>query len=59
MKPQVERLPNGRVQVRTGKVELGQGLHTALAQIVAENPAARVLICGSLYLAGAILREHG
>ncbi|EKX56621.1 Dihydrofolate synthase [Rhodobacter sp. AKP1] len=31
----------------------------ALAAIVTENPAARVLICGSLYLAGAILREHG
>jgi dihydrofolate synthase / folylpolyglutamate synthase len=31
----------------------------ALAQIVAENPAARVLICGSLYLAGGVLRENG
>ncbi len=31
----------------------------ALASIAAENPAARVLICGSLYLAGAILREIG
>ncbi len=36
MKPQVELLADGRVQVRTGKVELGQGLHTALAQIVAD-----------------------
>ena len=31
----------------------------ALADIVAENSAARVLICGSLYLAGAVLRENG
>ncbi len=31
----------------------------ALARITATDPAARVLICGSLYLAGAILRENG
>nr|RDS93899.1 bifunctional folylpolyglutamate synthase/dihydrofolate synthase [Cereibacter sphaeroides f. sp. denitrificans] len=31
----------------------------ALASIAAEDPTARVLICGSLYLAGAILRENG
>ncbi len=31
----------------------------ALAAIVAKDPSARVLICGSLYLAGAILRENG
>ena len=31
----------------------------ALANIVAESPNARVLICGSLYLAGQILRENG
>ena len=30
----------------------------ALAQIIATAPTARVLICGSLYLAGAILREN-
>ncbi|MBM1632740.1 bifunctional folylpolyglutamate synthase/dihydrofolate synthase [Sulfitobacter mediterraneus] len=30
----------------------------ALADIVAKDPHARVLICGSLYLAGAILREN-
>jgi len=30
----------------------------ALAGIAALNPRARVLICGSLYLAGAILREN-
>ena len=31
----------------------------ALARIVAERPEARVLICGSLYLAGHVLRENG
>ncbi|MEO0390321.1 MAG: folylpolyglutamate synthase/dihydrofolate synthase family protein [Pseudomonadota bacterium] len=30
----------------------------ALQQILAADPQARVLICGSLYLAGAILRTH-
>jgi nicotinate dehydrogenase subunit B len=36
MKPAVVVGGDGRVSVRTGKVELGQGLHTALAQIVAD-----------------------
>ncbi|WP_299845801.1 folylpolyglutamate synthase/dihydrofolate synthase family protein [uncultured Roseovarius sp.] len=31
----------------------------AARRIVAETPHARILICGSLYLAGHILREHG
>lgn len=31
----------------------------ALRRIAAEDPRARVLICGSLYLAGSILRENG
>ena len=31
----------------------------ALAAIVAEDPSARVLICGSLYLAGEVLRADG
>lgn len=31
----------------------------ALASIVKDDPHARVLICGSLYLAGNILRENG
>ncbi|GLT12846.1 bifunctional folylpolyglutamate synthase/dihydrofolate synthase [Sulfitobacter porphyrae] len=30
----------------------------ALADIVAQDPHARVLICGSLYLAGVVLREN-
>jgi dihydrofolate synthase/folylpolyglutamate synthase len=31
---------------------------SAIKAITAENPTPRVLICGSLYLAGAILREN-
>ena len=31
----------------------------ALASIAAANPSARVLICGSLYLAGQVLRDNG
>lgn len=31
----------------------------ALAAIAARDPQARVLICGSLYLAGSVLRENG
>lgn len=31
----------------------------ALADIIAKDPSARVLICGSLYLAGVVLRENG
>jgi dihydrofolate synthase/folylpolyglutamate synthase len=31
----------------------------ALADIAAHSPEARVLICGSLYLAGTVLRENG
>ena len=31
----------------------------AIATIAASDPAARVLICGSLYLAGHVLRENG
>ena len=31
----------------------------AVRAIASEAPRARILICGSLYLAGAILRENG
>jgi dihydrofolate synthase / folylpolyglutamate synthase len=31
----------------------------ALRRIAKETPTARVLICGSLYLAGQVLRENG
>ena len=31
----------------------------AIRAIVHEDPEARILICGSLYLAGSVLRENG
>ena len=34
-------------------------LNSALRDILTHTPDARVLICGSLYLAGAVLRENG
>ena len=36
-----------------------ENVAAALDDIVAKDPGSRVLICGSLYLAGAILRENG
>ncbi|WP_425040914.1 bifunctional folylpolyglutamate synthase/dihydrofolate synthase [Primorskyibacter sp. S187A] len=39
--------------------EPAQSVEAALATILAEDPHARVLICGSLYLAGHILRSNG
>ena len=36
-----------------------KSVQDALAQIAKTTPTARVLICGSLYLAGHILRENG
>ena len=33
-------------------------VEAAMTAILARNPTARILICGSLYLAGAILREN-
>ena len=40
------------------KAKAAESVAAALRQITAEEPNARVLICGSLYLAGHILREH-
>ena len=36
-----------------------ESVAAALNDIVARDPQARILICGSLYLAGAILRQNG
>jgi len=41
------------------QAEAAGSVAEALARIVATNPQARVLICGSLYLAGQVLRENG
>ena len=36
-----------------------EGVAEAVAGIAAAHPGARILICGSLYLAGQVLRENG
>lgn len=41
------------------KASVAPSVEVALAEIMAAAPNSRVLICGSLYLAGAILRENG
>ena len=40
------------------KAEVGGSVAEALRFIAAKTPNARVLICGSLYLAGTVLREN-
>ena len=42
-----------------GAAQEAADVSAALEAIVATDPQARVLICGSLYLAGAILRKNG
>lgn len=39
--------------------EAAPDVETAVARIAARAPGARILICGSLYLAGRVLRENG
>ncbi len=39
--------------------ETSTSVISAVQSITATNPNARILICGSLYLAGAVLRENG
>ncbi len=41
------------------KADEAPSVAKALTSIIAEDPLARVLICGSLYLAGGVLRENG
>ena len=58
--------PNTLKADETAALAAEQGLQAQAAEspleavrhIVAQEPAARILICGSLYLAGAVLREH-
>ncbi|MBO9399839.1 folylpolyglutamate synthase/dihydrofolate synthase family protein [Shimia sp. R9_3] len=38
---------------------VAESVAKAIATISAQSPEARILICGSLYLAGAVLRENG
>ena len=39
--------------------EEAQSVADAINMIVSKDPSARILICGSLYLAGRVLRENG
>ncbi|WP_151720536.1 bifunctional folylpolyglutamate synthase/dihydrofolate synthase [Gemmobacter serpentinus] len=39
--------------------DIAPSVAEGIQMIARENPAARVLICGSLYLAGGVLRENG
>ena len=41
------------------KAQSAADVLTALKSITAQTPRARVLICGSLYLAGQVLKENG
>ena len=36
-----------------------ESVAAAVNDIVQDDPAARILICGSLYLAGEVLRDNG
>jgi nicotinate dehydrogenase subunit B len=65
----IRLLPGGTVDVRSGKVELGQGVLTALAQIVAEEldvDVARIAMTAALtgsspdegYTAGSLSIQH-
>ena len=38
---------------------VAKSLDAAMADILESDPEARILICGSLYLAGAVLRQNG
>lgn len=39
--------------------ETAESVQAAVERIAAADPQARILICGSLYLAGGVLRENG
>ena len=41
------------------EARVADDVQTAITDITAETPNARILICGSLYLAGHVLRENG
>ncbi|WP_457645143.1 bifunctional folylpolyglutamate synthase/dihydrofolate synthase [Profundibacter sp.] len=41
------------------ETHIADNVQSAIADIIQTDPNARILICGSLYLAGAVLRENG
>ena len=49
-----------RVAARIGlPSQIAKSVSEALGLIATQDPAARVVICGSLYLAGSVLRDNG
>ncbi len=41
------------------ETHIADNVQSAIADIIQTDPNARILICGSLYLAGVVLRENG
>ena len=41
------------------ETHIADNVQSAIADIIRTDPDARILICGSLYLAGVVLRENG
>jgi len=41
------------------ETHIADNVQSAIADIIRTDPNARILICGSLYLAGVVLRENG
>ncbi|MEL7150633.1 MAG: folylpolyglutamate synthase/dihydrofolate synthase family protein [Pseudomonadota bacterium] len=41
------------------EARVAPSVEDAISDIIANDPTARILICGSLYLAGVVLRENG
>ncbi|HHI70795.1 MAG TPA: bifunctional folylpolyglutamate synthase/dihydrofolate synthase [Rhodobacteraceae bacterium] len=41
------------------ETHIADNVQSAIADIIQTDPPARILICGSLYLAGVVLRENG
>ncbi len=56
-------LTPGQTAAAAGRAGIAGGeasdVASAIGAIVAAEPGARILICGSLYLAGSVLRENG
>lgn len=49
----------GHARAAGMKADIAPGIEEAVAAIAARDPGARILICGSLYLAGHVLRLEG
>ena len=60
---EVNTLPGEETAAAAAKAgipsQVASSVDMAIRAIVANTPDARILICGSLYLAGAVLRENG